>query len=521
MKTVKYYIAIGVLIACILASSAYSQGFWYGDNIGDCLSEEDAQALHEFLTAPPEDDMPFITKMLFSMFRFNNNPDGVVGVTIYKPEKCWNGYTLLSCLGGYVPYDDGVTYATILIDMNGEVVNQWALVPFPAQMLSNGSVIGGEGLEDPFSFVPALVQQDWYGNEEWRWEGASHDAFVDPCGITKVPGFHHDHVREGNPVGYYAPGLDAMSTGGKSLILSACVPSLEVTQHISKYPLLDNTIYEVGWDGEIFWEWHAYQHFDQMGFSDAAKEAIMNNICGVIPGGGLASDYLHGNTVNYVGPNKWYDDGDLRFNPDNIIYDSRNSNFAIIIARNDHPDGDWKSGDIIWKIGPDYSPGNPEYKLQQIIGMHHAHIIPQSLPGAGNMMIFDNGGWGGYGPLFCGLPPVAVNTFRNYSRVIEFNPVTLDIVWEYKSIEHPSEGEAGPRKFFSPLISNAQRLENGNTLITEGNTGRVFEITPDKEIVWEFYNPFSGGNTGLRIGGNAVYRAYRVPASWLPEGAEN
>lgn len=70
----------------------------------------------------------------------------------------------------------------------------------------------------------------------------------------------------------------------------------------------------------------------------------------------------------------------------------------------------------------------------------------------------------------------------------------------------------------STLISGAQRLPNGNTLITEGGTGRVFEITKAGQIVWEYVSPFVGnvaGGGGF-IGPNGVYRAYRVPHSWLP-----
>ena len=65
--------------------------------------------------------------------------------------------------------------------------------------------------------------------------------------------------------------------------------------------------------------------------------------------------------------------------------------------------------------------------------------------------------------------------------------------------------------FYSTNISSAQRLPNGNTLITEGAGSRVFEVTPDKEIVWEY---MSATDTGAP---SAVYRAYRVPYDWIPQ----
>ena len=68
-------------------------------------------------------------------------------------------------------------------------------------------------------------------------------------------------------------------------------------------------------------------------------------------------------------------------------------------------------------------------------------------------------------------------------------------------------------RFFSTNISGAQRLPNGNTLITAGAGGRMFEFTRDGMIVWEYMFPlFSGTNAS-----NAVYRAYRVPYDWIPQ----
>lgn len=118
------------------------------------------------------------------------------------------------------------------------------------------------------------------------------------------------------------------------------------------------------------------------------------------------------------------------------------------------------------------------------------------------MLVFDNGGSSGYG-FNTPIAPDGVGAFaRATSRVLEINPVTLDLVWSY----------ANPR-FFSTNISGAQRLPNGNTLITAGAGGRMFEVTPKGEIVWEYIFPlFSGANES-----NAVYRAYRIPYGWIPQ----
>ena len=70
-----------------------------------------------------------------------------------------------------------------------------------------------------------------------------------------------------------------------------------------------------------------------------------------------------------------------------------------------------------------------------------------------------------------------------------------------------------PTRFYSPFISGMQRLPNGNTLITEGSDGRVFEVTKDHELVWEFISPYWGQKLPM----NMVYRAYRVPYEWVPQ----
>jgi hypothetical protein len=76
-------------------------------------------------------------------------------------------------------------------------------------------------------------------------------------------------------------------------------------------------------------------------------------------------------------------------------------------------------------------------------------------------------------------------------------------------------------RVYSSFISSARRLPNGNTLIDEGMTGRIFQVTPKGEIVWEYVNPHFAA-TGLRGGrtaqSNWVYRAQPVPYDWVPAG---
>jgi hypothetical protein len=88
--------------------------------------------------------------------------------------------------------------------------------------------------------------------------------------------------------------------------------------------------------------------------------------------------------------------------------------------------------------------------------------------------------------------------------VLEIDPVTLKLVWSYTS---PT--------FFATNISGAQRLANGNTLVTEGPDGRIFEVTKEGATVWEYVNPLFTGTAARPT--NSVYRAYRVPYEWIPQ----
>ena len=73
----------------------------------------------------------------------------------------------------------------------------------------------------------------------------------------------------------------------------------------------------------------------------------------------------------------------------------------------------------------------------------------------------------------------------DFSRVVELDPLTREFLWEYR-------GDA-QNGFFTQTCGSSQRLPNGNTLITESEKGRAFEVTPKNEIVWEFLSPHRAG----------------------------
>ncbi len=130
----------------------------------------------------------------------------------------------------------------------------------------------------------------------------------------------------------------------------------------------------------------ASDHIDELGFSADARKAI-KAASGVNAARG-SFDWLHVNSATYVGPNRWFDQGDRRFTPNNVIISSREASLLAIVGRD---------GSIVWRLGPDFTESKELRAIRQIIGQHHAHFIPKGLPGAGNLLVFDNGGASGYG----------------------------------------------------------------------------------------------------------------------------
>jgi hypothetical protein len=407
------------------------------------------------------------------------------GTTIYDPAKTWNGYTVLSSLSAQ---------AVIVIDMNGNVVKRWDdyndSAGGPARILPGGVVVAAAGARPRHQESLELVQRDFDGKILWQFNHSEEIETPDGKKAWSVRQ-HHDWQRDDFPAGYYSPATTPKLTGAKTLILTH-------TSHenaaVAPGTLEDDRLIEVSWDGKVLWQWVASDHIDELGFGADARAAIKAG-AGANPARN-AFDWLHTNSATYVGPNHWFDEGDKRFAPDNVIVSSRQASLLAIVARDGH---------IVWRIGPDFSESEALRKIRQIIGQHNAHFIPKGLPGAGDLLVFDNGGASGYGA----PTPVAPNGQGIYaranSRVLEINPVTLELVWSYVS----------PAQFYSSNISGAQRLPNGNTLITEGAPGRMFEVTTDGKIVWEYMSPFFG-TAGPRPS-NAVYRAYRLPYDWIPQ----
>ena len=403
----------------------------------------------------------------------------------------------------------GADSVTRLIDLNGTVIKEWRYPGVPARVLNpahTGGKKGNVGLQLSASDDPrggiygngTIGQLDWEGNRVWEWGSQA------PGGAARQ---NHDWELLPN---------------GNWLVL-VTVP--RVVDDLGPEVIGDQGLVEVSPDGAVVWKWSSGEHLSELGLSEHGWELLRGTVARV-PGDPWGC--LEMNSASTLGPNKWYEEDPEKrsiFHPDNVIISFRKANVVAIIEK--------PSGSIVWRLGPYFEekPGaqhqrilqhNVPRPLDQISGQHNPHMISKGLPGAGNILLFDCQGGAGYPPAFLGI--------YAGSRILEIDPITKQIVWQYTG----EDSGLPPWTFFSSFVSNAQRLPNGNTLITEGMQGRIFQITLEGKAAWEYYSSYTGyGVAGepevskARVLGvdrlsvtPLVYRAQAVPDEWVPDGVK-
>ena len=408
------------------------------------------------------------------------------GVVKYDYARAYPGYNLFA---------DFINKA-YLIDMQGEIVHQWTFPYHPeteleyAELLDNGEIIGeynGKG----------IVKIDKNSNIIW----------------VKNISAHHDIAQTAN-----------------NTLLIPITGRLKLFQ--GRIVMFDSVL-ELSKNGEILKEWSTYENLEELQqyhfASDLDKENY-SNVTGIkiidkptnLLLKGIRSLLFYGyyttigsdkqqifsnktltqeqksfqppkalpqflekiklGVANFMGIKKVYDyyrlnsleilpdnplaKTDSRFQAGNWLICFRQTNNIMILDKD--------SKEVVWSWGP---------------GILDAPHMPTMLEN-GNILIFDNG------------------ETRGFSRIIELNPLTKEIVWKYQA--DPLDN------FFSATRGSNQRLANNNTLISEADSGRVFEVTSDGEIVWEFFNFVKEGNKR-----KTIYRMMRFPEeeinSWLKQ----
>ena len=335
-----------------------------------------------------------------------------------------------------------------LLDSNGQVAHQWQM-PYPpglyGYLLPNGNLFYGGKVRDDGGWDIFEAMKRFKGGImlEADWDGNILWEHRDP--------YHHHDARRTEAGGCLYMTVERMDDDQAARIKGG-QPGTDAGG------MWADVLVEVDASGNRVWEWRAAEHLDE-----SAHVITFND---------LREEWSHGNTVvplpaaSNVIPAKA---GIREPAGDAVMFSFRNISTVGII--------DKASGDIAWQIGDD------------VLAQQHDPSVLDN----GNVLIYDNGSHSRHNPL-----PA--------SRVIEVDPSSNEIVWEYR--DNP------PFNFFSAYISGARRLPNGNTLITEGQPGRIFQVTPAGEVVWEYINPhFAPNEQGYLV--NSVFRA----THYLPEQA--
>ncbi len=415
-----------------------------------------------------------------------------VGLLLNDTAKAFRGYTL------FAPVRSNNTY---LIDNDGKMLRSWKSAHLPGQaamLLTDGSLLRTAmiqtGLEFNAGGVAGRVERfDWDGKLAWSFDHFSknycthHDVEVLPNGNVLL-------------IAWEKKTLGQAAAAGRNLS-NAAYTEVWSEKVIEVQPTGAN-------GGIIVWEWHIWDHLVQDFDPAQANYGVVSGHPELfdINFGNMQEDWLHINSV--------------RYNPlrDEIILSVHSIHEVWVIDHSTttqeaagHAGGNrGKGGDLLYRWG------NPlAYKMgkaadQKLYAQHDARWIDEGFPGAGNILIFNNGPkrpGGVYSSIEEIAPPIAPDGSYERTANSAFGPELT--AWTYKATP--------PVSFFALNISGATRLENGNTLICEGTDGKFFEVTSTGEIVWKYINPvgpdgpMTQGETPNR---NIVFKVERYPPGY-------
>lgn len=409
---------------------------------------------------------------------------------------------------GYVLYAPMSSSETFLIDNCGKLVHQWTSAQSPGAsvyLLENGKLLRtGRATSTLFNSggTGGIIEiLDWNSNVEW--------TFTISDSTQRQ---HHDieYLPNGNilAIVWEAKTPAECSQAGRD-------PNDTPNQ---LWPEKIVEIQPIGADSaEVVWEWHVWDHLIQdfdntksnYGVVADHPELIDINYLGTPPNSN--SDWLHVNGIAY---NAEFDQiviSSHRFDEIWVIDHSTTTQEAA-----SHSGGNsGKGGDILYRWGNPqaYDQGNANDR--KLFNQHNPYWIPAGYPGAGDIMIFNNGenSQGSYSTVVQITPPVDGN--GNYTLSGQsYGPASL--TWEYR--------DSPETDFYSSNISGAQRLPNGNTIICEGANGRFFEVDSLGTTLWEYINPInlSGGiSQGTPPNGNSVFRCTRYAEDYPGLAGQN
>ena len=421
-----------------------------------------------------------------------------VGLFLNEPSA-YEGYTLITPV---------LHPATYLIDMEGQLVHTWThSSPFSTsvRLLPDGTLLRASGASNSWNAAGIafgrVEKLDWDGTPIWEYEYVTEDYML-----------HHDvlEMPNGNILAAVWDMRDQNELIDAGFDVSRLTTGDSVwSERIVEFkPILPDS-------AEIVWQWDVWDHIvqdeDPLGpnYGNVRDDFFRVDVQTATGG-----DWLHFNAVDYN------EELDLI-----AVSASYLSELWIIDHSTTTEEAQGNiggrmgfGGDLVYRWGNPQNYGYGGDSTRSLRFNHSTQWIPEDLPGGGNLMVFDNG--------IHNDPPHSTSMElvlpyhedlydgRPYFHIAEDNVFgDPEIVWSYSD----------PGHFYSDIVSGQQRLPNGNTLIVEGMTGRIFEVDAvTNSIVWEYVNPVIGsgplaqgatiptfGPSGSLRLQNVVFRALR------------
>ena len=392
-----------------------------------------------------------------------------VGLMRNEPGA-YEGYTLIT---------PALHPSVYLINLDGQIVHQWEVSASwgtTNRLLPDGALLRVSGAPGTWVDVQGFSGRgeiiEWDGTIRWQYDFVTENYML-----------HHDVVPlpNGNLLGavWDRRDMDAITAVGFD-------PDHLVEDHVEIFserivefkPILPDTI-------EIVWQWDSWDHLVQDHaplLSDTYAERIADYPGRIDINTSTGGDWLHFNALDY---NETLDVivVSASFVDEFWVIDHSTSTEE---AKGNAGGNFGVGGQLLYRWGNPRMYGAGTEQDQTLHFLHSTMWIPDGLPGAGNLLVFENG---------VGQPE------GNYSTVHELTlpymeEVYGDAIWYAQDLDGAFKDPetvwsyASPGEFYSDFVSGQQRLPSGNTLIAEGMTGRIFELSAGSDQrVWEYVNP--------------------------------
>ena len=441
------------------------------------------------------------------------------GLVSHSPEVT-SGYVL------FAPIASNTVY---MIGNDGTVFHTWknALGGVSHYLEADGTLL--RGFRDPKilhfrqgGVSGGLQEIDWEGNVLWEWRLGDEKQVL-----------HHDIER--------LPNGNILVLGWEVKTREEAIAAGRRPDAVEEKGLMNEFVLEIQPirpnGAKIVWRWDVWDHLVQdhdanlANYGDPAahpERLDLNSDAGVAE---ISSDELEQlKALGYVDAEA--EPADLRvdfLHINAIDYRPGIDQFAVSVpslgevwildhsttpeeARESSGGRAGKGGDILYRWGNPATYRRGDASSARFFFQHDVRWVPEGWDRAGNLTIFNNGRARPAGP-FSSVdeikPPLNADGAYDITAGQAYGPPEL--AWTARL----------PPDRFAPFISGSARLKNGNTFVCSGTDGKLLELSPAGEIVWEYRNPYSGdlmmadgkpATPGTEALPYAVFRGTRIPA---------